>query len=55
MMKEVYSVVADESELKWFFDNVIQKPQVNESYSMVFVCRHKKLTKEEKAAIRMAQ
>ena len=54
MMKEVYSVVSDESELKWFFDNVIQKPQVNESYSMVFVCRHKKLTKEEKAAIGMS-
>ena len=54
MNKEVYSVVADEKELKWFFDNVIQKPKVNESYSMVFVCRHKKLTKEEKESLGMA-
>jgi len=44
----MYNVLADEEELKWFYDNVIQKPKVNESYSMVFVCRHKKLTDEEK-------
>lgn len=47
MTKEVFNVIADETELKWFFDHVIQKPQVNESYSAVFVSRHKKLTKEE--------
>ena len=50
-LKEVYSVVADEKELKWFFDHVIQRPQVNESYSAVFVCRHKKLTKEEQETL----
>ena len=44
----MYQVIADENELKWFYDNVIQRPKVNESYSMVFVCRHKKLTDEEK-------
>lgn len=44
----MYQMIADVNELKWFFDHVIQKPQVNESYSMVFVCRHKKLTAEEK-------
>lgn len=54
MTKEVYSVVADEAELKWFFDHVIVKPNVIESYSMVFVCRHKKLTKEEKESLGMA-
>ena len=43
----MYQVISDEKELKWFFDNVIQKPTVTESYSMVFVSRHKKLTKEE--------
>ena len=42
-----YQMIADEKELKWFFDHVIQRPQVNESYSAVFVSRHKKLTKEE--------
>ena len=42
-----YQVIADLNELKWFFDHVIQRPQVNESYSAVFVSRHKKLTDEE--------
>ena len=54
MTKEVYNVVCDEKELRWFFDHIIQKPKVNESYSMVFVCRHKKLTKEEKESLGMA-
>ena len=43
----MYQMIADEDELRWFFNNVIQRPQVNESYSAVFVSRHKKLTKEE--------
>jgi len=43
----MYQMIADENELKWFFDHVIQKPKVNESYSAVFVSRHKKLTDEE--------
>ena len=50
-LKEVYDVVADTAELKWFFDHVIQKPQINESYTAVFVSRHKKLTKEEQEDI----
>ena len=54
MENEMYKVVASVEELKWFFDHVIIKPNVNESYSMVFVCRHKKLTKEEKEALGMA-
>jgi hypothetical protein len=49
IMGEMYQVISDVNELKWFYDHVIQKPQVNESYSMVFVSRHKKLTKEEQA------
>jgi len=51
MLKEVYDVIASVEELKWFFDHVIQKPQVNESYTAVFVSRHKKLTKEEQEDI----
>lgn len=47
MMMEVYPVIASVEELKWFFNHVIQRPAVNESYSAVFVSRHKKLTKEE--------
>lgn len=50
-LKEVYDVVADTAELKWFFDHVIQKPQINESYTAVLVSRHKKLTKEEQEDI----
>ena len=50
-LKEVYDVVADVNELKWFFDHVIKKPQINESYTAVFVSRHKKLTKEEQEDI----
>ena len=50
-LKEVYDIVADTAELKWFFDHVIQKPQINESYTAVLVSRHKKLTKEEQKDI----
>lgn len=50
-LKEVYDIVADTAELKWFFDRVIQKPQINESYTAVLVSRHKKLTKEEQEDI----
>lgn len=48
---DCYQMIADTAELKWFFDHIIQKPQVNESYSAVFVSRHKKLTKEEQETI----
>lgn len=51
LLSSNYRMIADEKELKWFFDHVIQKPQVNESYSAVFVSRHKKLTKEEQEII----
>ena len=47
MTTEVYPVIASVEELNWFFDHVIQRPAVNESYSAVFVSRHKKLTKEQ--------
>lgn len=47
----MYQMIADINELKWFFEHVVMKPQVNESYSMVFVSRHKKLTKEEQETI----
>ena len=48
---DCHQMIADTAELKWFFDHVIQKPQVNESYLAVFVSRHKKLTKEEQETI----
>lgn len=55
MMKETYSVIADEKELEWFFNHVIQKPNINESYLACFVCRHKKLTDEEKLTIGLSR
>ena len=47
IVPQMYQMIADEDELHWFFDHVIMRPQVNESYSAVFVSRHKKLTDEE--------
>ena len=47
----MYQMISDVDELKWFFEHVVMKPQVNESYSAVFVSRHKKLTKEEQETI----
>lgn len=40
-------MVANEEELKWFFDHAIKNPLPNESYSFVLVSRHKKLTKDQ--------
>ena len=51
MLLDCYNCIASVDELKWFFDHVIQRPQVNESYSAVFVSRHKKLTKEEQEEV----
>lgn len=54
-MSEMYNVIADESELRWFFDNVIQKPGVHESYTAVFCARFKKLTETERLEIGVAK
>lgn len=51
VVPQMYNCIADVDELRWFFDHVVTKPQVNESYSAVFVSRHKKLTKEEQKTI----
>lgn len=50
-----YKVIADENELKWFFDHCINKPLIYESYLAVFVCRHKKLTEQEKESIGLSR
>lgn len=51
IIPQMYNMIANEDELKWFFEHVVMKPQVNESYSAVFVSRHKKLTKEEQKTL----
>ena len=50
-MTECYEVIANISELKWFFDNILIKPMINESYAAVFCARYKKLTEEERAEV----
>ena len=50
-MSECYDVIADVSELKWFFENVLVKPMIHESYTAVFCARYKKLSDEERAEV----
>lgn len=50
-MSEMYNVIANIEELKWFFDNVLAKPAMHESYAAVFCARYKKLTEEERAEV----
>lgn len=47
----MYQMISSVDELKWFFEHALFKPLPYESYSMVFVSRHKKLTKEEQETI----
>lgn len=50
-----YNMIADENELHWVFDHVIKKPALYESYTAVWVSRHKKLAKEEREALGMTR
>lgn len=50
-MNDMYNVIADLEELKWFFENVLAKPQMHESYSAVFCARYKKLTEQERTEV----
>ena len=47
-MSEYYKFVADENELKWFFDHVIEKPELDESYMLCLSARNKKLDPDER-------
>lgn len=46
----MYQIVADEVEMKWFFDHVISTPQIGETYIVCLSARSKKLTQEERFA-----
>ena len=50
-MNEMYKMIADPAEIEWFFNNVLQKPMINESYAAVFVARFKKLSGDERAEV----
>jgi hypothetical protein len=54
-MKDRYEVIADIEELRWFFENVLYKPAVNEAYQAVLAARFKKLTEEERAEVGIAK
>lgn len=51
MLNNMYQMIASKEEMKWFFDHCIFKPTLTEVYTMEFVCRHKKLTDEEKQTL----
>lgn len=48
---ETYKMISSKEEMKWFFDHCIFKPNLLEMYTLEFVCRHKKLTDEEKETL----
>lgn len=54
-MSEMYQVIADVEEIKWFFNNVLHKPMIHESYAAVFAARFKKLSDEERAEVGVAK
>lgn len=45
---EHYKIVADEEELKWFYDHAVHPLKRNEAYAFCLASRHKKLTEEER-------
>ena len=47
-MSEFYKVIADIDELKYFYDNVLEKPLDGESIMICHSARAKKLTDEER-------
>lgn len=51
----MYQMIADEDEIKWFFENIVQKPMIHESYAAVFVARFKKLSDEERSEVGVAK
>ena len=49
---DTYQIIADEAELRWFYDHVIQKPGYDEAYAFCLAHRSKKLTEEERKNFR---
>lgn len=45
---EHYKLIADEAELKWFYDHCVYPLKRNEAYAFCLASRHKKLTEEER-------
>jgi hypothetical protein len=45
---EFYKIVADENEMKWFFDHILEPPEVFETYMVCLSARGKKIPLEER-------
>lgn len=45
---EFYKIVADENEMKWFFDHILEPPEVFETYMVCLSARGKKIPPEER-------
>ena len=45
---EHYKIIADEDELKWFYEHCVHPLKRNEAYAFCLASRHKKLTDEER-------
>lgn len=48
---EHYKIIADEEELKWFYDHCVYPLKRNEAYAFCLASRHKKLNDEERKEI----
>lgn len=45
---DFYKIVADEKEMKWFFDHILEPPEVFETYMVCLSARAKKVPAEER-------
>lgn len=45
---EHYKIIANEEELRWFYDHAVKPLKRNEAYAFCLSSRHKKLTEEER-------
>lgn len=45
---EFYKLVADENEMKWFFDHILEPPEVFETYMVCLSARGKRIPPEER-------
>lgn len=52
---ENYKFVGDVNEIKWFFDHIVEKPEINESYLMCISSRAKKVSPEERVRIQLGR
>lgn len=48
---EHYKIIADEKELRWFYDHCVHPLKRNEAYAFCLASRHKKLTDEERKGV----